>query len=136
MRAKGLYPVETVQMMHRICIEAEQSFFTTAHYNEVRILTTPENITETLACSAVSAAIEQDVSAIVVLTSSGLSARVWHIACGEWGGLDVGPARTNTGGTGCHDVGGAHRATALLFWVLPPCGRWCPSTGLAARSSP
>jgi len=63
-------------MMHRICIEAEQTFFTTAHFNEVRILTTPENITETLACSAVSAAIEQDVGAIIVLTSSGLTARV------------------------------------------------------------
>jgi pyruvate kinase len=74
--AKGKYPIEAVNMMHRICIEAEDSFFTIAHYNELKLTTTHQDIIETLAQSAVNAAIEQDVGAIICLTSSGTTARL------------------------------------------------------------
>lgn len=72
----GSYPIEAVTMMNRICLEAEDSFFTLAHYNELRIVTTPSGIVETLACSAVNAALEQDAGAILCLTSTGTTARV------------------------------------------------------------
>lgn len=74
--AKGSYPIEAVNMMNRICLEAEHSFFTLAHFNEMRIVTTPSGIVETLACSAVNAAIEQDVGAILCLSSTGTTARL------------------------------------------------------------
>lgn len=74
--AKGAYPVEAVQMMNKICLEAEAATFSTAYFNEMRIVTTPSSISETLACSAVNAALEQDVGAIIVLTQSGTTARV------------------------------------------------------------
>ncbi|KCV68235.1 pyruvate kinase [Fonticula alba] len=88
--AKGSYPIEAVRMMHRICIEAELATFSTSFFNELRLLTAPnpfsgngtpggpsQSFAETLACSAVNAALEQpNIGAIIVLTGSGDTARL------------------------------------------------------------
>ncbi|KAI8343083.1 pyruvate kinase [Chlamydoabsidia padenii] len=75
--AKGNYPVESVQTMHDVCRLAESVICYPAIFNEVRSLTAlPTGTTETIACAAVSAAHEQNVGAIVVLTTSGNSARL------------------------------------------------------------
>jgi len=73
--AKGAYPIETVEIMDRICREAESAMFYGPLYNELRALTPkPTETTETLACSAVNAVVEQNAAAIIVLTTSGRSA--------------------------------------------------------------
>ncbi|KAI8070700.1 pyruvate kinase [Gongronella butleri] len=75
--AKGNYPVEAVQTMHSVCVLAESAFCYPAVFNEIRALTPlPTETTETVACAAVSAAHEQNVGAILVLTTSGNSARL------------------------------------------------------------
>lgn len=75
--AKGNYPVETVQTMHSICVLAENVLCYPAIFNELRQLTPlPTQTTETVACAAVSAAHEQNAGAIIVLTTSGNSARL------------------------------------------------------------
>ena len=68
-------------MMHKICIEAEAATFSTSFFSELRVVTTPSSVSETLACSAVNAALEQDVGAIIVLTQSGSTARVRIAFC-------------------------------------------------------
>ncbi|KAG2228180.1 hypothetical protein INT45_009227 [Circinella minor] len=74
--AKGNYPVEAVTTMHDICRLAESVFCYPATFNELRSLTAlPTETTETVACAAVSAAHEQSAGAIIVLTTSGKSAR-------------------------------------------------------------
>jgi len=75
--AKGTYPIEAVQMMDRICREAESAMFFGPYFNELRAITPkPTETTETLASSAVNAVIEQNAAAIIVLTTSGRSARL------------------------------------------------------------
>jgi len=75
--AKGIYPVETVQMMHAICLEAEATIHYGPHFNELRnLIPKPLPTSETVASSAVNAAIEQFASAIIVLTTSGDTARL------------------------------------------------------------
>ncbi|KAI8093403.1 pyruvate kinase [Halteromyces radiatus] len=75
--AKGNYPVEAVRTMHDVCQLAESVICYPAVFNELRSLTAlPTQTTETIACAAVSAAHEQDAGAIVVLTTSGNSARL------------------------------------------------------------
>jgi pyruvate kinase len=75
--AKGNYPVESVRTMHDVCILAEAVICYPAVFNEIRSLTAlPTGTTETIACAAVSAAHEQNAGAIVVLSTSGNSARL------------------------------------------------------------
>lgn len=76
--AKGKYPIDAVDMMHRSCIEAESVICHNALFNQLRDITSkPMSDTEAVACSAVSASLEQpDISAIFVLTTSGESARL------------------------------------------------------------
>jgi len=75
--AKGNYPVETVRMMHQICREAESAFFNAAtnrmlHESTLR----PLSIEEVTASSAVFAAFESEVAAIICLTTSGNTGRL------------------------------------------------------------
>ena len=75
--AKGKFPVESVEMMHRICIEGESSIcypplFLAIQSCQRTLLDTGE----TIASSAVNACLEQGISAIVVLTTSGNTARM------------------------------------------------------------
>ncbi|KAL9546888.1 Pyruvate kinase [Mucor bainieri] len=75
--AKGTYPIEAVQTMHQTCLLAESIICYPKLFNELRSLTPlPTATTETIACAAVNAAHEQNAKAILVLTSSGKSARL------------------------------------------------------------
>jgi len=74
--AKGTYPVESVLMMHRICLEAESAtyyhdFMSTLRQADPR----PLSVEESAACAAVNVAIQSNVKAIIVLTTSGNTAR-------------------------------------------------------------
>eukprot|EP00834_Sanchytrium_tribonematis_P002087 NODE_58_length_28395_cov_1.465720.p16 type:complete len:246 gc:universal NODE_58_length_28395_cov_1.465720:2408-1671(-) len=75
--AKGKFPVESVKMMHQLCVEGESSvcypplFLAIQSCQKVMLETS-----ETIASSAVNACIEQQVSAIVVLTTTGTTARL------------------------------------------------------------
>jgi len=75
--AKGIYPVEAVKMMHAICLEAEATINYGPHFNELRtLIPKPLPTPETVASSAVNAAIEQFAAAIIVITTSGDTARL------------------------------------------------------------
>ncbi|KAI8058517.1 pyruvate kinase [Syncephalis plumigaleata] len=75
--AKGSYPIQTVEMMNYVCALAEASICYPSLFNSLRSLTPkPTENTETVASSAVSASIEHYASAIIVLTTSGNSARL------------------------------------------------------------
>ncbi|KAG1150627.1 hypothetical protein G6F37_000677 [Rhizopus arrhizus] len=75
--AKGNYPVDAVKTMHDICKLAESVLCYPAIFNELRNLTElPTETTETVACAAVAAAHEQNAGCIIVLTTSGNSARL------------------------------------------------------------
>ncbi|KAF9180380.1 Pyruvate kinase, partial [Haplosporangium sp. Z 767] len=75
--AKGAYPLEAVKTMHETCILAESAICYPPLFNELRDLTPrPTSTTETVASSAVSAAHEQNAGAIIVLTTSGTTARL------------------------------------------------------------
>ncbi|KAI9494708.1 pyruvate kinase [Zychaea mexicana] len=75
--AKGNYPIDSVKTMHDICNLAENVLCYPAVFNEIRQLSIlPTETPETVACAAVSAAHEQRAGAIIVLTTSGNSARL------------------------------------------------------------
>jgi len=75
--AKGNYPVETVTMMHNICREAESAIYYSSLFRMLRENTPkPLSITEATTCAAVTAAFECQVGAMVVLTTSGDTARL------------------------------------------------------------
>lgn len=75
--AKGSYPIEAVHTMHQTCLLAESVICYSQLFNELRSLTPlPTPTTETIASSSVSAALEQGAGAILVLTTSGNSARL------------------------------------------------------------
>ncbi|KAI8865939.1 pyruvate kinase [Ramicandelaber brevisporus] len=75
--AKGLYPVETVEMMSHVCHLAESTICYPPYFNEIRQLTPrPTSVTEATCSSAVNAASEQGASAILVLSTTGESARL------------------------------------------------------------
>jgi len=75
--AKGKYPEASVQMMHETVLIAESAICYTPLFNEIRLLTpSPMDTVETVCCSAVSASMEQGAKAIIVLSTSGNSARL------------------------------------------------------------
>lgn len=75
--AKGSYPIEAVRTMHEICKLAETVICYPAVFNDLRSLTAlPTETTETVACAAVAAAHEQSAGCIIVLSTSGKSARL------------------------------------------------------------
>ncbi|UOH80200.1 pyruvate kinase [Cryptococcus neoformans] len=75
--AKGKYPIEAVKMMAETAFLAESSIAYPPLFDQLRALTPrPTETAETLALSAVAAAIEQDAGAIIVLSTSGVSARL------------------------------------------------------------
>jgi len=74
--AKGNYPIEAVTMMHQTCLLAEIAIPYVSAFDELRRLASvPVATTETCAMAAVSASLEQNAGAIVVLTTSGKTAR-------------------------------------------------------------
>ncbi|KAI9816017.1 MAG: Pyruvate kinase [Pycnora praestabilis] len=75
--AKGNYPEEAVSMMHETCLLAEVAIPYVSSFDELRSLAPkPTDTTETCAMAAVSASLEQNAGAILVLTTSGSTARL------------------------------------------------------------
>ncbi|KAH7928522.1 pyruvate kinase [Leucogyrophana mollusca] len=75
--AKGNYPVESVLMMAETCLLAEAAICYPPLYDELRaIQPRPTETAETVAIAAVAAASEQNASAILVLSTSGNTARL------------------------------------------------------------
>ncbi|OUM51936.1 hypothetical protein BVG19_g1079 [[Candida] boidinii] len=75
--AKGNYPLEAVAMMHHTCLIAEKALPYSTNFAELRDLTPkPCGTSETIAIAAVSAAFEQSAKAIIVLSTSGNTARL------------------------------------------------------------
>jgi len=73
--AKGDYPVETLQMMHQICREAEAAVYHTKYFEELQRLTPkPTEMTHTVAVAAAQAAVSSHAAAIVVITTTGQTA--------------------------------------------------------------
>lgn len=75
--AKGNYPINAVTMMAETSLIAEQAIAYLPNYDDLRNLTPkPTSTTETVAASAVSAVFEQRAKAIIVLSTSGNTARL------------------------------------------------------------
>ncbi|ANB14906.1 pyruvate kinase CDC19 [Sugiyamaella lignohabitans] len=75
--AKGKYPVEAVSMMHETAIVAEKAIAYQPLFNEIRSLAPlPTSTSETVAIAAVAASFEQQAKAIIVLSTSGSTARL------------------------------------------------------------
>ncbi|KAF7965666.1 hypothetical protein HWV62_42388 [Athelia sp. TMB] len=75
--AKGAYPIQSVLMMAETCLLAEYAICHPPLYDEIRALQArPTQTAETLAIAAVAAASEQTASAILVLSTSGNTARL------------------------------------------------------------
>lgn len=75
--AKGDYPIEAVSMMHHTTLIAEMTLPAYTQFSEIREATKkPCDIQETLAMSAVTATYEQEAKAIIVLSTSGTTARL------------------------------------------------------------
>lgn len=74
--AKGAFPVVCVDIMARICKEAEVATYHRQLFEELRMLTPkPADLTKTTSIMAVAASIENQAAAIIVLTTSGRSAQ-------------------------------------------------------------
>jgi len=75
--AKGSYPIQSVLMMAETCLLAEQAICHPPLYDELRGLQPrPTQTAETVSIAAVAAASEQNASAILVLSTSGNTARL------------------------------------------------------------
>jgi pyruvate kinase len=75
--AKGAYPIQSVLMMAETCLLAEHAICYPPLYDEIRnVAPRPTATVETVAIAAVAAAAEQGASAIIVLSTSGNTARL------------------------------------------------------------
>ncbi|KAG7099172.1 hypothetical protein E1B28_001043 [Marasmius oreades] len=75
--AKGAYPIQSVLMMAETCLLAEHAICYPPLYDEIRaIQPRPTETAETVAIAAVAAASEQGATAILVLSTSGNTARL------------------------------------------------------------
>ncbi|KAF8632630.1 hypothetical protein AX15_001830 [Amanita polypyramis BW_CC] len=75
--AKGSYPVQSVLMMAETCLLAESAICFQPVYDELRtVQPRPTATAETVAIASVAAASEQNADAIIVLSTSGNTARL------------------------------------------------------------
>ncbi|GBE77823.1 pyruvate kinase [Sparassis latifolia] len=75
--AKGSYPIQSVLMMAETCLLAEAAICYPPLYDDLRACTPrPTETVETVAIAAVAAASEQNAGAIIVLSTSGNTARL------------------------------------------------------------
>lgn len=75
--AKGSYPNEAVSEMHETCLKAENSIAYVSHFEELcSLVPRPVSVTESVAMSAVRASMDLNAGAIIVLSTSGQSARL------------------------------------------------------------
>ncbi|XP_031500867.1 pyruvate kinase 1, cytosolic [Nymphaea colorata] len=74
---RGLYPVETISIVGKICSEAEKVFNQDLYFKKaVKYIGEPMSHLESIASSAVRAAIKVKASVIICFTSSGRAARL------------------------------------------------------------
>lgn len=74
--AKGDYPVEAVQMMHKVALESEAALYTTSLYTELSMMTrSPCEPSTAIALAAVSASMKLPAGAIIALTTTGQTAQ-------------------------------------------------------------
>ncbi|XP_078434040.1 pyruvate kinase 1, cytosolic [Wolffia australiana] len=74
---RGLYPVETISIVGKICAEAEKVYNQDLYFKKtVKYVGEPMTHLESIASSAVRAAIKVKASVIIVFTSSGRAARL------------------------------------------------------------
>lgn len=78
--AKGKYPIESVTMMGKVCLEAEHACPSFEVFSNIKSakhdLNGALSQTETICASAVMASLEHQASAIIVLTNTGATARL------------------------------------------------------------
>ena len=74
--ASGRYPDLAVSLMGAICKEAERVISYSSLYEDLRLVSREQELTDTIACSAVGACLHGNVAALLVLTTSGHSARL------------------------------------------------------------
>ncbi|BGP13381.1 hypothetical protein JCM10213_008540 [Rhodosporidiobolus nylandii] len=75
--AKGTYPIQAVEMMAETCLLAESAICYPPLFDSLRSLTVrPTPTSETVAMAAVAAAMEQNAGAIIVMSTSGNTARL------------------------------------------------------------
>lgn len=74
--AKGNYPLETVTIMAKICREAECAFLYDVVFQDLKDAATGVDTSEVVAMSAVEASFKGPAAAIIVLTTSGNTARL------------------------------------------------------------
>ncbi|KAJ2905804.1 putative pyruvate kinase [Zalerion maritima] len=75
--AKGSYPCEAVGEMHEACLKAENTIPYVNHFEEMcSVVKRPVSIAESCAMSAVRASLDLNAGGIIVLSTSGESARL------------------------------------------------------------
>lgn len=75
--AKGSYPTEAVREMHETCLKAENTIAYVSHFEELcNLVQRPVSIVESCAMAAVRASLDMNAGAIIVLSTSGDSARL------------------------------------------------------------
>ena len=75
--AKGSYPAEAVHEMHEACLKAENSISYISHFEELcRLTKAPVSVVESVAMSAVRSSLDLNAGGIIVLSTSGDSARL------------------------------------------------------------
>ncbi|KAL2755663.1 hypothetical protein ACRALDRAFT_1064305 [Sodiomyces alcalophilus JCM 7366] len=75
--AKGNYPVEAVSEMHETCLKAENTIPYVAHFEEMcTLIHRPVSVVESCAMAAVRASLDLNAGGIIVLSTSGDSARL------------------------------------------------------------
>ncbi|KAI9732713.1 MAG: Pyruvate kinase [Claussenomyces sp. TS43310] len=75
--AKGSYPNEAVSEMHETCLKAENTIAYVAHFEEMcNLVQRPVMVVESVAMAAVRASLDMNAGAILVLSTSGDSARL------------------------------------------------------------
>lgn len=74
--AKGDYPIEAVQMMHKVALEAEAAMYTSSIFTQLSLMTSsPCEPSTAIALAAVSAAMKLPAGAIIALTTTGKTAQ-------------------------------------------------------------
>lgn len=75
--AKGSYPENAVQEMHKACLMAENTIPYVSHYYELTKMTkSPVSVVEACAMDAVNSSLKLNAGGIIVLSTSGVSARL------------------------------------------------------------
>lgn len=75
--AKGNYPNEAVREMHETCLKAENTIAYVSHFEELtNLVERPVSIAESCAMAAVRASLDMNAGALIVLSTSGESARL------------------------------------------------------------